>query len=386
MRGQEFLDKMELVDAAFLEEAEAPIRRRPLPRILTVAACLCLVIAACLWIGSERKSPGETDIVNPTDEGENQQQEHLAAMARGLDLHFHSMVYCHSHMQISADLLGEKLGRGTCEGYDWEKERRVSFDVPVYAIKGVDSRLRVAVPLENGFYYVYCWSDYVLPATLGELMDDFDLENTLPLFSFSIDTEFHGYLYEDEGLWEILRGCETAPLVFKPNIAWYEEERVDFTIVSEVLGIYPDTFSVYGSGYLVTYAFISSWSDVALFCSSYEIGREAAQQIIQYVREHGEELEDVSPCQGISGIVIAITEDEIHIDNSLSCEVGEDVEVFRFSMDNIRVRRHVEHEGLRVGWPVWVEYEGEISEGNYIAGVVRIHRCYDVPEGPLILE
>lgn len=54
MRGDELLDKMELVDPAYVEEAARTPRRRRV-RVAALAACACLVLAVCaLWIPANR--------------------------------------------------------------------------------------------------------------------------------------------------------------------------------------------------------------------------------------------------------------------------------------------------------------------------------------------
>lgn len=296
MRGQDLLEQMGLVDAAFVEEAEKK-HHRTWPRILAVAACLCLAVVACVWFYPSPETPidishsnGEeepsieiyTENAMPEPNGAN--QDYLGSMQeRWADLYFEGKVYSCTYSSISPELLEEELGKGVCEGYDWQTQQQVSFSVPVYAIEGTDSRLLVAIPLEDGCYYVYHWSDYAPPATLGELMHDFDLENTLDLFSLEIGSDFYGYLYEDDGLWELLRECKDAPLVVGSDLSWVTEDRLNIMLDSETLGISFKALEIHGAGYLLLTVY--DWS------AEYEIGRAAAQRIIQYAWEHSEKVE-----------------------------------------------------------------------------------------------
>lgn len=62
MNGNEFLDKMELIDPAYLEAAEAaPKKMKKAARIrrFSVAACLCLAIAGTVTAYQQQNAPGE---------------------------------------------------------------------------------------------------------------------------------------------------------------------------------------------------------------------------------------------------------------------------------------------------------------------------------------
>ena len=51
MRGTDLLDKMELVDPAFVEEADQILKHKKLVRVRlsALAACLVLLLCICLW-------------------------------------------------------------------------------------------------------------------------------------------------------------------------------------------------------------------------------------------------------------------------------------------------------------------------------------------------
>ena len=50
MNGMELLEKMELVESAYVEEADAPpVRRRRVRGVWAAAACVCLLLGALLW-------------------------------------------------------------------------------------------------------------------------------------------------------------------------------------------------------------------------------------------------------------------------------------------------------------------------------------------------
>lgn len=68
MRGNEFLDKMELVDAAYVEAAEAPPKRKTNAWVKwgAVAACFCVMIGAVITLPrffQKKTAPKPADIV-----------------------------------------------------------------------------------------------------------------------------------------------------------------------------------------------------------------------------------------------------------------------------------------------------------------------------------
>lgn len=50
MKGEELLEKMELIEPAYVEQAELPpVRRRKISGVWAAAACVCLLLGAALW-------------------------------------------------------------------------------------------------------------------------------------------------------------------------------------------------------------------------------------------------------------------------------------------------------------------------------------------------
>lgn len=88
MRGYELLNKMELVEAAFIEEADAPVKkRRPvLFKWGVAAACLCLVLGgtAAYWTGLFPGVLDEHDVsLTVGGEGENTTEEAASIYLNG---------------------------------------------------------------------------------------------------------------------------------------------------------------------------------------------------------------------------------------------------------------------------------------------------------------
>ena len=63
MRGQEFLDKMELIEPAYVEAADIMPKKKKSIWIKcgAAAACLCLAIAGLIAIGQQNE-PSQTDL------------------------------------------------------------------------------------------------------------------------------------------------------------------------------------------------------------------------------------------------------------------------------------------------------------------------------------
>ncbi len=71
MKGEEFLDKMELIDPEFIEKAEAkPTKRRILKWVSAIAACLCILIAIPI-INADSPEIPQTDTEDPGEMAPN---------------------------------------------------------------------------------------------------------------------------------------------------------------------------------------------------------------------------------------------------------------------------------------------------------------------------
>lgn len=394
MRGSELLDKMELMDPKYVEAAEEkPMRGKN--RWLkwgAVAACLAIPVLAGI-LGSRTKDdssrvlPGgivrqyknisltkdEAAIVWPW-EYKTVSEQYTTLILDGEEFY--------SGRAVDASYLGDSLGSYDVTGVDSYTDQEYRMTAEVYQIAGISKERLVAVKLE-GAYYIFSRGRYDPPADLGEVLDDYSLEQTLPLEQFA---ECDGYdetgyyqLNDDAYLWEVLKGCRNAECV--GDEYWNNNGRsLSFTASSEALGVYKSVFIITEDGYAKTNVFDYGYV--------FRIGREAAEQIISYAAENRTESKPEPYLYSLAGTLTEITEDYILVDDSILCADGRDGMSYKIYLDDIRVRRHIEFEGISVGDMVMVSFTGDIDTeaGNVVREVCALSRCHLSQEGVSVLE
>lgn len=400
MRKEKITEVLGYMDEKLVEEAGdfagvEKIKNTKWKRIAIPALCACAALAAgILWLpgllgmgtrqvdvgGITREykkvsvSSGEAAIIWPWEYQTITEQFGTLIMG--------DAVYCLRGMGIAEALLGEALGSYQAKGYDHYTEEEHTREFEVREIQGIDERLLVAVNME-GNYYVFALDEYNPPATLGELLESYDLQNTLPLLNFTRyekkDNKGYFLMAEDEEIWKVLSECTEAP--FLEDDAWSRMERnyLSFTATSEALGIYKRVVYITEDGYFVTNVFDYSYK--------YYIGEEAATRIMDYAATHAVKGQQEAYAQNLAGNIEEITEEYVLINDGVLCKNPKDGMVFRLSMEDIRVRRFIEVNKPKVGDVVSVQFMGtvNIEKGNLIDRIYDISRAH-ISDGDVWVE
>lgn len=407
MRGHELLDKMELVDAAYVEKAgeenqtvkktvnahPRTSKKRMFFRWIAAAACLSLAVWAGMSLLS--RDGGKTTIIGGVERKYKNTQisgaelaiewswEYRTTAERYTQLIFSDHEFRSAGNHISAEFLGETLGTGEVLGYDVYEEKEHRLTTEIRRINGISDDRMVAVKLEEDFY-LFKSSEYDPPATFGELLKLYSLDQNLPFERFSVN-EGHkekGYyqLADDQYIWDILSSCGEAP--FNDDDMWRagEQNYLSFTATSDILGVYKRVFYVTADGYIRTNVF--DWAYL------YDIGVEAARKIISYATEHGEEAEWEPYTYSVAGTLTAIEDGYLLIDDSVLCTNPKDGMVFRVSTDDLRISRCIEFGGINVGDIVVVNFNGEINvdAGNIVEGAYTLSKGYLYDGGVAVPE
>ena len=382
MRGKDFLEKLSLADPTYVEEAEkAEARRQRIPRG-AFAACLLIVVFAAVYFlrpgtgrtvvvgGLERVytdaqiTAGETDVVWPW--------EYMTPAEQYTSLTWDGRLYGNRGREISPSLLSDTLGEAEASGYDSYEDKQHELCVPVRAIGGVASEQLIAAQLGEA-YYVFYRSEYDPPATFGEVLDAYNLSQTLPLVSYGVDedgTETGCYtLTDDTAIWTILTACRDAAFLETETFA--QADGITFTATSEALGVYKRAFTITAGGLLRTNIFDYAYT--------FDIGAEAAGEILTYVQTHGKPAEREPYTETLAGKIVSIGDGWLFLDDSLLCADPSDGLEFRISTEDLRIRRRVEVGGLAVGDLVVVSFSGRIdtAAGNLVTG------AFDIQKGSL---
>lgn len=239
----------------------------------------------------------------------------------------------------------------------------------VFENSGISTERVVAVKLEDK-YYTFSNREYNPPATFGEVLDDYHLAEVLELNRFQT---YNGFtetgafqLDDDASIWDILSTCRDA--AFIPDEEWdrSESKYICFTATSDALGIYKRVFYVSSDGFICTNIFDYEYL--------FSIGEEAAAKIISYATKNGHEADSEPYTNTLAGTMTEISDGYLFVDDSILCRNQADGMVFKISMDDLRIRRHIDFEKLGVGDLVVVYFNGVIdtAAGNLVEGAYSL--------------
>ena len=343
-----------------------------------LAACLCvLIMTAIMILPNLQQGNTPTQSANPvyqTIQTENSAiewpWEYKTVYEKYLSLFYDGKEYGGRGKEIRAELLGEVLGEGEARGYDIYEEKLYTESFTVYHINGISEEYLIAAEME-GKFYVFDAHEQNAFATLGDMMDVFAMEQSIQLNYFSTQgknqkTKYYS-LTDDSTVWEILNGCKNAKAVNGDSFRT-EADYISFTVTSEALGVYKNAMYVTEDGYL--------WTNAFDFANVFEIGKEAANQIIRYAKQNSEQTEAVPYNITIPGIITEVGEDYFILDTTPVCVNKHDGKTYKIMADSLGIRRVLEFEKVGVGDIVVVTYDGIIKEGNLIEGATNMQKGF----------
>ena len=383
MRGDEFLDKMELVDEAFVEAADAKPKKRSAIWVKwgAVAACFSLIVltgiltlkpnaSSRVLLGGIVREYKNLDIAE-SDSGIEWPWEYKTIYEQYTTLLLNDEEFISRGSAVDASHIGNVLGTYDVTGFDSYTGQQHQMEAEAYQISGVSENRLVAVKLDDDFY-VFIHNEYAPPANFGEMLDDYSLNQTLPLNHF---TKYDGYnedgsfsLSNSAYIWEVLSGCRNAEFV--EDDSWNEVERayISFTATSDALGIYKQVFNVTEDGYI--------WTNIFDYAYIFNIGHKAASEIIAYAAENGTASDSEPYTSSLVGTLIEITDDYILVDDTMMCSDTKDGMVFKIYLDDLRISRSIDFEGIEVGDVVVIHFTSDINTeaGNVVEGAYSMSK------------
>ena len=270
------------------------------------------------------------------------------------------MEYINTGHKVSEAMLRSALGTFDVTGYDEIKEESHVISGEAYELNDVVANKICAVKLEDG-YYVFRNFEYLPAGTLGELLDQANLPKLINLNWFEErgkDSKDKRFVLNDAScLWNALTTeCREAKFIEDQNWMAQKREYLGFSISSEALGIDNVALYVTKDGYLWTNAF--GWQ------SLYDIGEEAAGEIIQNCREHCTEIEAQPFSNAVIGTVTEITEEYFLVDDTVLCKDPKDGITYKVLLNDLRISRYVQMNLIKAGDMVEVLYSGQMDEEN----------------------
>lgn len=371
MSDKELLRAMGEIDDSFIEEATPAGQKKRVWYRWTAAAAACLVLVAGLlaWpllTGSQGRykdftiQNGELDIVL--------RWEDMTLSERFTQMTMDQREYRSRGLSVEKTLLGEKMGDCQATGFDVYTDQTYHQTFEVYAIAGVEGREVVAVAMDENFY-VFLEDTKEAPATLGQLLDTYQMEETVSLLRFTDHSKRnnnHFALESDDEIWKILNECADAPLVEDSQFQ-VSGDYLSFTVMSDALGIYKKVLYVTMDGYLKTNALEYGYV--------YHIGKEAAARIMGYARTYGQEVEEEPYYHFVAGTVTQVEEDYILVSDAVLCRNPEDGITYKILTTDPQFSRWMNYYDLQVGALVYIEYRGEMTQDNVIPDAFSIRNA-----------
>ncbi len=415
MRGNEFLDKMELTDLKYVEAADEMPKKKGKSWAKWAAAAACFgvtVFVGALIINNgvnnaSYEFPGEPEDAYiefnelsafPSEKHGTPSSVSIGGIEREyadryvlcqesaviwpweyktLPEKYSSVIingkeYNLNGKPIDISFIGNALGEYTADGYDEYDKQNHQMPVEVFEINGVSKECFVAVRLGDEYYPAESYNSAPL-ANLGEMLDAYNLEEYVSFNRFS--TKKGEFLLQDDAyIWGILNECRNAECTEEEDGGWIDlgKKKISFYFTSDALGIYKMNFNVTSSGYIETNAFGYGYT--------FNIGKDAAKKIISYATKNSTETEAEPYTSSLAGTVTEIKDGYIFVDDSILCKDKNDSMVFKIPTDDLRISRCIDHLKIGVGDVVVVYFEGtvDVNSGNLVKG------AYGLKEGIFI--
>lgn len=271
-------------------------------RQLSLAACFCLaVMAAAIVLPQMLKlRPPDRHPENPTMAGTDASSatgeetwpiprwEDKTITERYPGFSFDGKQYSVKSEALDAGDTGEKAGEVILYGYDIYEDREYTIKAELYDIEGILGECALAVRYEGtDDYYPGVNSEYV-PETLGDLINALSLKENLVFhkiyYSYWMDEEVKDGNYrtdvyvlpEPQVIWDMLLS-ETQSA--NQGDAHYDIPLMEIGIDVKKIGAYNISLAVNEDGYLQT--------NIMDTAKSFYIGKDKADEFVQYVRQYG---------------------------------------------------------------------------------------------------
>ncbi len=191
--------------------------------------------------------------------------------------------YAVTEKPLAESVIGDYITTITATGYDIYTDTTHTANLHLYTVKDILSDAAVAVRYEEDpVYYPAVNGDYI-PATLGDMIRDLNMEQTVTLGKIYYtyrdeELNFHDTTYnplpQDE-LWQRLFFDPTLPNVYEDRMNFFD--TIDISLQIPTLGV-SYALSVSEDGYLFTNLFQNG--------KAFYIGEQVAADFLAYVLEN----------------------------------------------------------------------------------------------------
>lgn len=384
MNAKKFSDAMSELDTKYVDEAlnyKKTGRKPAWAKWGMVAACFSVIFLAGIFvlrmddvslvsIGCVERDYKDVYVVE-SESSIEWPWEYKTIEEQYTIINFNGKEYYSRGRSVEAAFVGELIGTFDVMGYDAYSDQSHKTASEAYRVGGISEEYIVAVKLD-GEFYVFSHNEYAPPANLGEVLDNYALEQTLPLNQF---TRYDGYeqnghfmLSNDSYIWDVLNSCRDAKFVEDDNWRASNRNYLSFTATSDALGIYKRVFNVTEDGYI--------WTNIFDYAYIFQIGQEAVDQIISYAVENGTESEMEPYNAFLAGTLTEIADGYILVDDTILCSDKNDGMTFKVYLNDLRISRCIDLGRINVGDIVVVYFTGNIDTdaGNVVEGAFSLSK------------
>ena len=304
-----FSDAMSELDDNYITEAIRYKKKTVKSRIIkwgALAACLCLLVSGGLLYRAEHPYPTK-ELPLPSGSGsaseiaEVPRWEDLEIYAQYSELLLDQVEYQAGKGEVPTERLGENLGSVTARG--WDEYAAIAGEdanrycgATLYEIQNISVQCAVAVQYEGTETCYAAVNSSYRPKTLGQFVEDLDLQNTLVVNWASLDYEkpLSGHAsirFEDidmDKVFDLLLSNASAKNEYD-DLAFSEPgELLGLSVSLPLLGYENISISVREDGYLVT--------NILSTGKMFQVGEEHTQAFVDYV---------LKKCQGYEIIYVS---------------------------------------------------------------------------------
>ena len=296
MRKEDFAEVLGGISENYVKEAET-VKKAPKTSWVkwgAMAACLCLAVGGILCDRLEHPYTTKEVAAQGTSEGEIQEiprWEDMEIYEQYSNIQWDPLEYQARRSEVPGDRLGAQLAAITARGWDEyadiaSEDANRSINATVYEIAGISSECAVAVQYEGTDTCYAAVNSYYRPETLGQLIRDLDLQNTL-IFNFvsyeykkPISGTYAEIRFENvdsEKIWAMLLSDPAAENEYDDLDLEQPKEVLDISVSVPLLGYENISISVRENGYVIT--------NILDTGKKFFIGEENTQALVDYVRK-----------------------------------------------------------------------------------------------------
>lgn len=205
-------------------------------------------------------------------------------------LSFNGYEYSTADRTVPEESAGKKITSATLTGTDSRTGKTYAINADIYEITGISKNCAVSIKFEGYDELYVCRNSGYRPETLGQLIDDLNLRETLT-FGTAYATVKKGDTYTEteysgldgEKVWEMLLSDRELKNVKDYDSMNFGKELISVSINIELLGYENISLTVTEDGYLTT--------NILDTGKAFFIGKEKAENFAEYVSENCKAVE-----------------------------------------------------------------------------------------------